>query len=394
MKYIQLLITTGVLLSSCLENNTSPKNDHNHNHENHGHHEENSLVELTEEQLKLMQIEVGVPEERYISTSIKSTGVLELPPQNKASLSAIAEGRVKSIHVTEGVAVRKGEVLALVENTTFIVLQQEYLTLKQKGEVLRQDVERKTQLQKDSIVALKVLQEVIGAYENNQIKIKALIAQMDLLGINREKVDEGKIVSHIPIKAPINGYVRVIKINMNAYVHPGDVLFEIVDNEHLHIDLMVFEKDIPFIRKGQRVTFSMAQFPNKIYEASVFAVGKALEEEQRAMRVHAELIEEYHSLLPGMYVDATIHFGSKKELAIPTDAFVEENGMFYVFIKKGNHQKGVYTFNKVAISKGKTYGGYSAVKLSEKLKVDSEIVTKGAFYLLAEQNKEAFEHSH
>ena len=78
---------------------------------NNEHHTENKEVEFSQEQLDLMQVKIDTPQERYISTSVKATGVLELPPQNKASLSAIAEGRVKNIKVTEGVAVKKGEIL-------------------------------------------------------------------------------------------------------------------------------------------------------------------------------------------------------------------------------------------------------------------------------------------
>ncbi len=390
MKQIQIItiIILSALLSSCLERNLKEENAHEHDE----HHTENKEVEFSQEQLDLMQVKIDTPQERYISTSVKATGVLELPPQNKASLSAIAEGRVKNIKVTEGVAVKKGEILATIENVTFIELQKRYLSLKQKEKVLEEDMNRKRVLNKDSIISKKIVQEVIEKYKNNQIEIAALEAQMNLLDLNFGSIADGKIVSSIPIKSPINGYVRVININMNTYVHPGDVLFEIVDNEHLHIDLMVFEQDIPLIRNEQYVTFSMLRQPEKVYEATVFAVGKALEEEQRAMRVHAELKEEYYSLLPGMYVDATIHTNRYKQLAIPSESFVEDDEKSYVFVQKGNQQG--FIFEKIAIKKGKEYNGFTVIELSKKIKKDSRVVIKGAFYLNAELNKETFEHSH
>lgn len=392
MKTIYIIITTIVLFSSCLEN-ANVESEH-HDHHGHDEHTESNTVTLTNKQLELMGVEIGTPSQQLISTGIQATGVLELPPQNKASLSSIADGRVKDIKVIEGALVRKGQTLAYIENIKFIEIQQEYLILKQKEERLKADVTRKNNLYKDSIVALKVVQKIEEEYESNHIKLVAVEAQLKLLGINVNLLNKGDIKSFIPIQSPINGYVRVIEVNMNSYVHPGDVLFEIVDNEHLHIDLMVFEKDVPFIRKDQRVTFSMAQFPNKIYEASVFAVGKALEEEQRAMRVHAELKEEYYSLLPGMYVDATIHSNDYEAATLPKDAFIEENGETYIYSLSNSKGKENFHFEKLKVKKGKENNGFVEVNLSKSLRKDLKVVTNGAYYIHAELNKESFEHSH
>jgi len=395
MKKIYVLILMAAMFTSCLESKVK-EDDHGHGHgghDDHGH-EDAQEVHLKKSQIKLMEIEVESPKEEYISTSIKANGTLELPPQNKASLSAIAEGRVKSILIIEGAAVKKGQTIAFIENLSFIEIQKKYLTLKRKNVLLQQDYERKSKLIKDSIVSEKDFQLVTESFENNQIELKATRAQLILLGINIVNLEKGTISTSIPIKSPISGYVRVININMNTYVHTGDVLFEVVDNEHIHIDLMVFEKDVPFIRKDQRVTFSMAGMPNKKYEASVFAVGKALEKNQRAMRVHAELKEEYSSLLPGMYVNATIYSNNFMKLALPEEAFIEEAGASYIFIKSKKSTQEESVFEKVSIEKGKLFEGVQTIELSKQLKKDSKVVVKGAYYLNAEMNKEQFEHSH
>lgn len=392
--HIYIIILFTFLLTSCLESEVKESDDHGHGHGHEHEGEDIKDVHLSKEQFKMMEITVGGAEKKYISNKIKSSGVLELPPQNKASLSAIAEGRIKSILVTEGVAVRKGQTISLIENVSFIELQKNYLTLKLNNRLLEQDFNRKKKLMKDSIVSEKNFQIAEEAYENSSIQLRSQKAQLSLLGLSISNLEKGNITTSIPVKSPIGGYVRVINVNMNSYVHPGDILFEIVDNEHIHIDLMVFEKDVPFIRKDQRVTFSMSGMPNKIYEAKVFAVGKALEEEQRAMRVHAELKEEYISLLPGMFVDATIYSNDYKDYTLPLDAFIEENGEEFIFIKTKESTELEFSFEKIKVNKGKQFDDYRTIQLNSKVKKGSEIVIKGAFYLNAEINKESFEHSH
>ena len=112
------------------------------------------------------------------------------------------------------------------------------------------------------------------------------------------------------------------------------------------------------------------------------------------MRVHAELKEEYLSLLPGMYVNATIYANDFVKLALPEGAFVEEDGKSYVFIKSQESSREEFVFEKVLVTTGKTFNGFKTIEISKEIKNDSEVVIKGAFYLNAEINKEEFEHSH
>lgn len=403
MKNRHIIIVITLLFTSCLESKVNEEDDHRHGahtehyehgQDNHGHDAHTEEVHLKKEQFDLMGIELGSLSEQNISSSIQANGTLELPPQNKASLSAIAEGRVKSILVTEGVAIKKGQTIATIENLSFIQLQKEYLTLKRKNKQLEQDYNRKNKLKEGSIISQKDFDVAFELYENNLIELKTTKAQLNLLGISINNLENGSISTSIPIQSPISGFVRLINITMNSYVHTGDVLFEILDNEHMHIDLMVFEKDIPFIKKDQRVTFSMAGTPNKIYEASVFAVGKALETELRAMRVHAELKEDDPSVLPGMFVNATIYANNFVKLALFEDAFIEEEGNFYVFVKSLKSNNEEFVFEKVKVVTGDGFNGFRTVAVSKQFKEDSEVVVKGAFYLNAEMSKEEFEHSH
>ena len=89
-----------------------------------------NTVELSDEQIAAMEITTSKVEKMNLAYTIETNGTLELPPQNRASVSAILGGRVKNIQVIQGDKVKKGQLLATLENPEFITMQQDYLTTK------------------------------------------------------------------------------------------------------------------------------------------------------------------------------------------------------------------------------------------------------------------------
>src|SRR6188508_935008 len=84
-------------------------------------------VILTSGQYKLAAISLGSVEMRNLSSVLKVNGVIDVPPQNVVSISAPLGGYVKSTGLLPGQAVHKGQVIAIIENTAFIDIQQDYL---------------------------------------------------------------------------------------------------------------------------------------------------------------------------------------------------------------------------------------------------------------------------
>jgi len=198
-------------------------------------------------------------------------------------------------------------------------------------------------------------------------------------------------------------------VNLGKYVDHGDELFEIVDNDHIHIDLMVYEKDIHKVRSGQSVVFSLTSQPDYIYQAKIFSVGKAFEKEPKAVKVHAEIYNKSGNLLPGMYVDARIITDSVIARSVPEEAVVYEGGMAYIFILEDGmtgpepmltaegdvNQDEHFRFQRVPVKTGARDLGFIEVKPELALPDETQIVLNGAYYLLAEMKKgEGEDHHH
>ena len=413
MKNYIIIILLVFGISSC-ENNSIIEG-HEHDHDAHG---PKGAVELTEKQLSLIDFELGDFQQMNLGKNIKCSGELELPPQNKASVSALLGGRVKSIDVIEGNFVKKGQTLAVLEHPDVIEYQEQYLDVANNISVLKSDFERKQALFNDSITSQKVFEQAESDYHSAVAKLNTLKAKLSLIGVSAEQVEKGNITSGITIKSPIDGYVRLVEINIGKFVEPQAEMFEIVDNEHIHIDLHVYEKDINAIKIGQKVLFSLASNEGVDYEAVVFAIGKAFENDTKSVRVHAEIIAKKHNLLPGMYVNARIVTDPQTRRVLPDNSIISEGEHEYIFVQtiqkedaheahgheeQGHEEHGheghghnaaKVGFLKIGVSTGNSELGFTEILATDTIPLNEGIVIKGAFYLHAEMKKGEAGHVH
>jgi len=393
-----------IFLVSCQNKTTQQKKEtdskaHNETHSD-THEEDNekeetlNFVTLQQKQLEVMDIELGTTKKVNLGKTLKVNGQLELPPQKRASISAIVGGRIESVAVIEGDYVKKGQIIARLNNPQFITIQREYLTAKSNYSFLEKDYLRKKELLKDGITSQKSFQQAEAAYNDGKSALNAAKSMLQLIGINISVLEKGQIISSIPVVSPIKGYIQNIAINIGKFVAPEQEMFEIVDNEHLHIGLKVFEKDIDKAKVGQKITFALTTRPDKIYEAEIFALGSAFDMDTRAVKVHAKIIGTHEGLLTGMFVEARITTSNKEVSALPEGAFVTEKGLDYIFIQKEKDKDNI-TLEKVQINRGISDLGFSEVVFIDEIPKNIVVVTKGAYYVNAELNKGEFEdHEH
>jgi len=385
-----LLFSSFLLILSCV---------HDHAHEDHNHEESDAVhaheegmeeehhddeVGLTALQMEKIGLKMGSFELKNLKSTIKVNGQLELPPQNKADVSAIAAGKITKVLVKPGQPVRRGATLALLQNPDFIEIQQKYLETEGALLYLNKEWERLKDLVAKEIAPRKDLDKIVSERTIAQAQLKGLQSRLKLLGIVIPT--GGDFITNIAVKSPLNGYIREITANTGIFVQPEQRLFQIVDNHHLHIDLKVFEKDLPYIKKGQIIQFSLQSKPDEVMNAYIFAIGKALDEAERTVAIHAEIQEDKENLLPGMFVEARIILEDKKMPTLPEDAITVDKGLYYIFIKEEEHEDETH-FKKVPVLLGTADMGYVEVKPLEALPSDTKIVTKSAYFLMAQSKK-------
>ncbi len=383
--YIGFVVVYLLVITSCGNNKVS-ETDAAHKHSSH----EDEIV-ISEIQFKNSGIEVGAIETKKISTTIKANGTLDVPPQNLISISAPYGGFVKSTELLHGKFVKKGEVLAIMEHPDYIQLQQEYLETKSNLNFAKAEFERQQMLNKEEVNSTKTVQKAKTEFEVLQARYKGIQAKLELIHIDIKKLESGTIQKTIELRSPINGYVTQVYVNIGAFVNANTVLFEIVDTEHLHAEVSVFEKDINAIKVGQRVSVILAN-ESKPRTAKVYLIGKEIAPD-RTVKIHCHLDEEDTHLLPGMYLTAFIEAADENTQALPINGIVLFEGKSYVF-ELVNHTKGNYTFKRIEVQQGTTDKNYIAIQANEML-TNKKLVLQGAHALLAAMaNTEDSGHGH
>ncbi|KAA8475450.1 cobalt-zinc-cadmium efflux system membrane fusion protein [Arcticibacter tournemirensis] len=356
--------------------------------------EDANTVELTPAQYKTSGITLGKIEKRSISGTLKVNGFVDVPPENLISITTQMGGIVKSTPLLQGSVVKKGQVIAVLQNQEYVQMQQDYLENKSQLELSESEYNRQQELAKQNVNSQKVLQQAKSQYQTMRSRASALKQRLQLININANSLTPDNIRSTINIYAPINGYVTKVNVNSGKFVSANDVMFEIVNSANLHVELKVFQKDVNKVAKGQKVRFSL---PNESEErtATVTLVGREINAD-RTVTVHCVADFKSKNLTPGAYLQASIETGGSEVDALPETAVVDFEGKKYIFLETGKNiaekeqektaktTENTYHFLMVEITTGPTDGGYVQVELPADFdKNNAKIVTKGAYDLLS-----------
>lgn len=333
-------------------------------------------IVLTAEQLKTAGIQTGTLQSIEMGGSITCNGMVDAPPQNLVSVSVPIGGIVRSTEMLQGMRIRKGDVLAVLEHPDYIKLQQDYLEQHAALTLAESEFKRQQELSAGNINARRDLEKAEAAVLTARARTSAGAAQLQLLGLSPESIRSSGIAKSIRVTAPISGYVTKVNVNVGKFAAPNDVLFELVDTEHLHVELTVYETDLPRVREGQAVRVVIQGQDDSVRTAKVYLIGREIHAD-RTVRIHGHLDKEDPHLLPGMFVKASIETGAHTTKALPDAAVVSYGGKTYVFTAEAGNR-----FIPVEVTAGLHSNGFTEVWLPEGINPDAKFVTKGSYALL------------
>ena len=327
-----------------------------------------------------MKMEKMIPS--GVSESIRVSGIIDVPPQSIAVLTAIRGGYIRDIPYLVGDQVKKGQALVTLENPEYLDLQQHYLETKEQLSYLKAEYDRQKTLIEENITSQKNFLKAESEYKSAQARATGLRKQLLMLNIDPSRVEAGTLSPAIRLYAPIKGGISKIHVTKGMFVSPTMEILEVVDLSHIHLELNVFEKDIPRLRIGQDITFTIPEISQRSHEAEVYLIGNALEE-NRTVRVHAHLKDDPDiSFIRGMFVDAEIRVadevaGDSPESTLPESAVIESDGAYFV-LRLSHQDENGYTFSKVEVTPGMTRENRTTIE-SGTLDMDDLVLTVGAF---------------
>ncbi|MCT3762572.1 efflux RND transporter periplasmic adaptor subunit [Elizabethkingia anophelis] len=409
------LITASLIFTSCGKKEAAPKAKTEQTAKAKDHEEAApTIASLTEDQIQSVGVTTGPIEMKELTATVKANGLLRVPNNNKATVAALFSGVIKTLNILEGDYVRKGQVIATIANPEYIRVQEQYLTTISRIAFAEQEFKRQNELYKNDAGTKKNLQSSSSELRTLSTQKASLARQLQMMGINPASVTNASMRTGLAITAPISGTISNIRAQIGSYVDVSAPVAEIIDNTSLHLDLQVFEKDLPRMRIGQIVHFKLTNNPETEYDAKVYSIGSSFENESKTIAVHCTVIGNKTGLIDGMNITGVVSLDHSTTPAIPTEAIVEADGKFYVFIQtdkkpeaheeaeskdkkevapaEKSHARTV-NFEKVEVIKGTSDMGYTAITPVGQLAPDAKVVVKGAFFVNAKLTNVG-EHEH
>lgn len=372
---------------------------------------------LNREQIRAIGLALGPIEKKQLTAALKANGLLTVPNHNKATLTALMGGVIKSILVQTGYNVKKGQVIATIANPAFVRLQEDFLSTSAQLDRSELEYRRQEELQAGNASALKQLQASESELKTLKARKASLEKQLALIGISSAGLNSENIQTEVNIVSPIAGAVSNIAVNIGTFADANTPIAEVIDNSQLHLDLFVYERDLGKLREGQTIHFTLTNNPGREYDAKIYAVSNTFEKNSKAVSVHADVEGDKTGLIDGMNITALVSLENATVDAVPSEAIVSYQGQDFIFIVRTPETAGkeegpasghshahpasgsplpadssLY-FERIPVRKGTSDVGYSEVTLLKDIPPGSQIAIKGAFFILAKMTNSA-DHNH
>ena len=333
-------------------------------------------VQLNDAQLKTLSLQLGSTSIEKMSSTIQLQGKIDLPPQNIVSVNFPLGGYLRNTKLIPGMQVRKGDIIALMEDQSIVQLQQDYLSAKAKQELVKQEFVRQQALINANAGTSKSYQLAETEMKMQSVLVKSLSEKLKLIGIDPLSLNETNISGQLAIRSTINGYVSKVHVNIGKFVQPTETMFELIDPDDIHAALTIFEKDLPYIKIGNTVKIHFMGETEKKYPAQVILVNKGIDDDRTAT-AHCHFSVHPTQLYPGMLIQAEVAVSNKEVAVLPDEAIVRSGNQQYVFYKKSNKLFAMIPVTTGLSSNGKT----EIVSGLEKIPQNS-IVLNNAYQLL------------
>lgn len=328
-------------------------------------------ITLTEAQAKMSNIQTAMLSKQNISANVSANGMIATQPQNTVAVHPLAKGFLKEIRVLVGQNVQKGEIIGVLQHPDYIQLQETYLSTQNQLVFMSQEYERQKTLDEKNAIAKRDFQKTIADFESLKNQKSGLTAQLELLGIDVASISNKNIQKSIFIKAPISGSISKVNLTIGKFVNLEEQLFEIVNKDHLHAELQVFDKDILRVKIGQKVHFNINGNSETEFMAYVKLIGETVDQQSKTVSIHAHVEGKLDLLKIGMFVNARIHASADSTWTLPESALLIESDAHFVFVEKKP-----FEYLKVPVKIGSSEHGFTQILNWQDLE-NSKVVISG-----------------
>lgn len=331
-------------------------------------------IVLTNEQTSMLNIQTDTLRKGYSNAVIRFSAIMENSPLGRAVVSPKIGGYIKAILAAEGVIVKKGQVLAELENMELIKMQEEFLNVSAEFDFLNLELSRQRELNRNKSISDKTLQETEMRLIQANAKRNALITQFRLLGIASDRITASTISGNFNLLSPIDGIITVVKGEVGAYLNATDVVMEISDKKDLLLVGKIYERDRDKVSIGGVVKYHLNTKSDELYEAQVISISGKINDD-KSLSIYCRPKDLPIEFTAGMVVNAEFMLPTQPIIAVTENAVVSFDDKNYIFTTNQNNE---FIMTEIEIF-GKIKG---EVQIADTTLMNSIFVKSGAHSLL------------
>lgn len=331
------------------------------------------------------RIETVVASRVALARDVEVVGSVSYDADHFAEVGPLIAGRIVSLEVGIGDPVKAGQVLAALESAEVGQAQAAYLTARAATNAAQANLRRERDLaeKRVSSVREKELAEAQAATE--EANLASATQRLRALGLRVEDIKalerSGGWPGRVPLISPIDGVVLTREVSRGQAVQPASDAFRVADLSRLWVVLDLFEKDLPYVHKDQKVVLKTEVYPGRTFPARVAYVGQVIDEKTRTAQVRVEFQNPEGLFRPGQFVTATLVGDpgrvSAEVLAVPRRAIQTVEGKPLLFVAQDDG-----SFTKRSVELGTSGGGL--VEVRSGLSAGERVATDGGFLLKSE----------
>ena len=248
----------------------------------------------------------GVSSATNVANSPTFNGVIMVSPHQNATVSLTMGGKVHSLKVMPGQAVARGQVIAFIDNPEYIDLQQTYLDASAQTEYLEKEYKRQSELSANDASSQKKMQQSKAEYLSMHSRLSAAASRLKTLGVNPASVKSNGIQPYLLVKAPINGFVTNLNVNLGKYLDAGEPICDVINKSQPLIQLTVYERELNLMRVGRPVEFRVNGMGKKTFNAQIVSIDQSVDAKDYSIKVYAKVMASNSNFRPGMYIRAKL----------------------------------------------------------------------------------------
>ncbi len=352
-------------------------------------------VKIAREDQPRAGIQVVAVSVRTMPRTLNVSGQVAMNDRNTQHIGALADGRIESVFVLPGDAVRRGQTLATLHShsvhETVAALTQAYADLSRQQSAVRFASQARDRYQKLYAIQAASLEEKqrseqeLAQAQKNLIDAEANVRAerehlAELLQVDPATLQPGTLYRRelIPIRAVSDGVIIQREVTPGQVLNTGDEAFVVSNLTTVWVNAAVNEADVPMVRRGAFAAVKTGGATEQNLSATVGMLSDAVDPQTRTLPVRLVVPNPATRLRPGMFVTAMIaEPATRSAIFVPANALQDVNGFRVVFVTNDG-----VTFQARAVKPGTETEGM--VEITEGLQANDHVVSGGAFMVKGE----------